>query len=684
MCSFIRKIVVFGAVAVAVCPSAFAQTQERMPPAGVSVPVFRASPVSYVPVKSGVPVPVAVTLMNPSSSFSGSLSAWVGSSDSSEHCWRQSLSVGRGKFLFHLYPQVGLQSVANSMTVELLDSRNRVIGSEEIHLRPDGAKWVVWAVVGSNRKFTADEVEMPFLSVTMLRKTEFLPDAWFGYKAADVMVWDVSVVETLTAAQKQALEEWLCTGGRLVLVAKYGDTSLQCPLPSLLPKMTVTGREGTVTSVAELPVSRARRYAEKSVGLGCLVWCPVDYSMIARTMTADERNQLMGVPSRFTVSSESGQTGTEIGSYVVRDRRALSGLAQSRDDAEESLRIFGEGGKVEEEYYHGQHGSAVRMVQSVVGKIVEARPIAFWPVLVTMIGYLLCISVIDYVVLKRIRRLPWTWFTFPVIIAVFAVISFHAFYRGRLGSLSRYEVVCSDIAADGRGETWTMACVVNNANRPVRLNLDPGLYFKHFGRSELYGVWYGYGRDKEARRLVVEISGSGRVADVPAHVGQHVFVKEDSPVLGGKTAVGADLSRDPSNGRLKGEFTFTDGHLPEKCFVYDRRSWFAVELSADGKTGVLKASTPAADAVHNPELLDQMYRYNSGPDEPLAAFVALVTGEPSWSRKKERRSVLDALGNGMPVVVAFYRESDRSGTAMKTKRIRCLRQVLSVLTENAK
>jgi hypothetical protein len=363
-----------------------------------------------------------------------------------------------------------------------------------------------------------------------------------------------------------------------------------------------------------------------------------------------------------------------------------------RDESSESMRLLERG--VMSDDLHGQlRDFLVRAVCTVVVGLVDARPIFFGPVFAAILVYLLCISALDYFVLRRIRRFPWTWITFPLMIAVFGVVSFVLFYRGRLGDLARYEVTCRDIGVDGRGRTWAMACVVNNANRPVRIDGDRSAFTRHMGQSEIVGQYYGYTTtDDDAVVTDVRHMG-GRTLSIPAHVGQHVFLREDSVQAAGQAPFTANI-RCGADGRLGGSISVPGGEPPAVCVVYHNGAWYAAtnrntRAGAAPANAVLEldAAKHDRDFISDVESLDQMFRYShvSTPERPLQSMRKLLLVEPAWTRKRwlePQRSALEMLGNGKPVVVALFEES-ASMKGLKIKRLRCVRQVVEVGGESS-
>jgi len=96
---------------------------------------------------------------------------------------------------------------------------------------------------------------------------------------------------------------------------------------------------------------------------------------------------------------------------------------------------------------------AATSVLEYLQDIAQMRPLSIWPVLGLLVLLAVLIGPVDYLVLKRLDRQPWTWVTCGFWIVVFTVGAYYGVQALRGGSLQLRVVSMLDGIA-GSGQAW--------------------------------------------------------------------------------------------------------------------------------------------------------------------------------------------------------------------------------------
>jgi len=657
------------AAALAATPARGADSGSRI--SGVPVPSRNIVVMVLSPVRTArplAPVPAVVVLKNYSKKFEGTIEAWTGSRKETSVAARK-ISIGKGTFRFFLYPPV-CDAYNPRLQVAVKDSKGKLCASQSISLQADGGQWWTAAVMGENRRFTREQLPGVRAVVAPMRRVELLPDRWHGYKAFDVLFWDGNVRDELEPAQRQALAEWVQMGGRLVLMAAAGDQDLVSPLPRVVPSLeleTVEARPPTF--VAGDPrrwvdlgrkartIFTARKFAtdndmlwvEKPHGMGMVVFLRIPFAELA-SLRREETVALLGRPG-----TDTGVRGFQRGDAVLK-----GWLARSAGYTEMS----------------------------------------FMPVLVTILVYILMVSVVDYVVLRKTRRLPWTWATFPCLIGVFSTFSFFAFYQGKLGDHERHELLVHDIGEDGLGRALTMSCVRAVSTKPIEFDVESSHLVMTLGEAnDAYSAWRGNrrrrrGTNDEGWITVLGTYGPYRKITIPGHVGSFRFFSEEWPCRVEELPFTGRLYVDGKNG-LNGQLEKKTPLEVSHGFIFHRDRMHVFDKS-------LKISFSQGVKVGGVRNRHQYWRGGRGAEvskintlEVLAGWVRGGVGQTAsptdqWQMAPDNTRTWITDGGYRPLagadeaaVFAFCTEKTKYA-GMPVIRVRCIRQIVPVLPGEAR
>lgn len=315
-----------------------------------------------------------------------------------------------------------------------------------------------------------DDSQRSTVYATVTDASQF-PTRWFGYEAADAVILctsDPTIYRKLspTSAQVAALDEWVRLGGRLILCvgSKAGDVlGTNSPLSGFAP--------GKFTGMVPLRRTNAwESYVETADRLD------------TEGQVDSEGDFRLEVPKleqvRGRVEAFEGSRATDL-PLVVRTPHGLGEIVFVAADLDRppflkwqarTLMLDRLLGKTRQQTVEatetaqppssnfgyndmaGQLRSALEQFQGV--KLVPFSLVAFLIVL-----YILAIGPFDYLLLKRgLKRMEWTWFTFPVLVLLFSGTAYFLAYWLKGDQLLTNQVDIVDYDASTklvRGTTWS-------------------------------------------------------------------------------------------------------------------------------------------------------------------------------------------------------------------------------------
>ena len=266
----------------------------------------------------------------------------------------------------------------------------------------------------------------------------WLPDHVIGYAAADVLVWvNPDPVRIVNVAQREAMVQYVRRGGHLVLAAGAGWQAL------------------TKSFLVEL-----------------LPADPTGSALVENLPALDEMDLPPGIKREIVLMQMKNPRGevlmTDDGApVIVRGRAGLGQVTLIGFDP--TLKPFSEL-KKREKFWQKMLAidttacdrSEVGNLQPVSGPLVRAlsdfpgfTPINFVLVGIFMLSYIILIGPVDYFVLKKFKKLHWTWVTFPSIAILSSVLAFFVLSSGRVTGLHANSLSLVDATSDGDRITGT-------------------------------------------------------------------------------------------------------------------------------------------------------------------------------------------------------------------------------------
>lgn len=272
----------------------------------------------------------------------------------------------------------------------------------------------------------------------LLLSPTWLPDRTVGYAGADALVWvNPEPSKLVSVAQREAITEYVRQGGHLVLATGAGWQALtQSFLSALLPAQPVGSRVA-----AELPALTALGLPEgmrKSIVLldltephGEVLMRHGDWPIIVRGRAGAGRVTLIGFdPTKNPFAAMQGRK------EFWAD---LLGIDTTRREQKEV----------------GPMRNVSAPLMRALSDFPGFKPINFTAIGVFMLLYVIIIGPVDYFVLKRLKKLHWTWLTFPCVAVVASIVAFWAMSSGRVVGLHANSAALVDAASDGEEITGT-------------------------------------------------------------------------------------------------------------------------------------------------------------------------------------------------------------------------------------
>ena len=413
-------------------------------------------------------------------------------------------------------------------------------------------------------RLTAGDTSRESLAVLSVKTIADLPTSRRGFDAVDVLllVTDYS----LTELQTQAVQNWVMTGGQLIVSS--GETLpqlLQSPVGQWLqPEF---GIESELLQTQDLTALQ-------------------NYVPGASQLQTNRQNvpivRLAAVQPRIAVNSINGplvsrlSMGAGFVTFVALDLNAkplnrwlaLSQLYEIllfnrlRDTSTEQT---SRAGRIS--------SSGVTDLSTQLANVSDAIPAAerwsSWHAMLMMVVYLVIIGPLDYLLVVRLLRRPkMTWLTFPLLVAISCGLTFW-WSSGQRATATVRELSLLDVSQDRARQTIharTWSSLSTSDSRYAAVNAVPlptvaGQTLTWHGRAEdVYGGLYRAGGaglgQKVSRRTEI---GDAQFTSVPLMVdGSQAFIAESFAEVGQLPAFESNLEMPPS-GLLEGTFVH---HLP--------------------------------------------------------------------------------------------------------------------------
>ena len=300
-----------------------------------------------------------------------------------------------------------------------------------------------------------------------VENTGQLPDRWWGYEGVDAIVMatsDPALPNALSDDQWTALEQWLKLQGQLVCcVGSQGAALLgeQGRLADIVPgKFDRVARQchlSALESFVDLPHPIEIQRDQQNR-------CQLKVSILKEIRGKTERFERVGQDLRPLIVRGSFGFGQVVFVSIDLDQPPISDW-QGRDtlvaklldwtlgrqrEGESSIRTAGS--------RHAGYEDLIGQLRSALDEFPSVTLIPFWLVAALVVLYAILIGPVDYFVLRIfIRRMEWTWLTFPCTVILFCGLALFLarYFKGNQLRINQVDLVDVDLVSQTlRGASW--------------------------------------------------------------------------------------------------------------------------------------------------------------------------------------------------------------------------------------
>jgi hypothetical protein len=337
------------------------------------------------------------------------------------------------------------------------------------------------AVQPAAKENEADDAEHGIRGFAVIENAALLPDRWFGYEAADVVLLATggegfvrSLLEDGDSARRDALVEWVQRGGRLVvsvgrnhqlvgqLLKKLKSPLIACEITgsamrAALPNVTAwAGREAQ--QVQQQPL-RQVEIARLQPGRGThtVVLEDADAADLEKRPVIVQAPCGLGRVVLIGFDLESPPFSTWEGQAAFWKKLQAEVAPRPGAQARNSNELADE-------------------LQRSVETFGEVPVISFGWVALFLLVYIVLVGPLDYFVLKKVfKRLELTWVTFPVVVIAVSVAAYLTAYyvKGDDLWINKVDLVEVDLHGPGQvyGNTWF--ALFNPRSQAFTVGLEP-------------------------------------------------------------------------------------------------------------------------------------------------------------------------------------------------------------------
>lgn len=517
---------------------------------------------------------------------------------------------------------VKLGRTRGSLLISLIDDDAPNQIGERVHNYSSAATGEQQLVVQVGSRIGLDEV-MRIASRYDVRIAEVnspstLPMRWWGYEGVATLIVNTGELERFSefsSEQVNAISDWVRMGGQLILSVGRNGQELMGP-EGVMEKLAPGKFRGVVDQWETIGLENftdANHPIE--MGRDRLGRSELEVTQFEDPMGKIEVVERSGSgiqPVIFRSTFGFGQivlvavdldippisTWTGRNRLLVRLLEWTLGVDQHREGAG--------GGAVR----HAGYTDLTGQLRSALDQFRQVAFVPFWLVAVIVVGYLLLIGPIDFLLLRyQLRRMEWTWVTFPAIVVGATLGSYYlaCYLKGDRLLVNQVDIVDVDVPSRMiRGTSWMH--LYSPATAEYELSVVPAVPIGA-GRLEKSGALFSWqGLPGSALGGMNSVSKSSRssegytihVADkrmsqppgiegLPVHIWS---TKAFNTRWWGKTSLGSIAELKYGADRmLRGEFhNLLDVELTD-CYLYFSPSVYHIGKLAVGSTVAINSST---------------------------------------------------------------------------------------------
>ncbi len=296
-----------------------------------------------------------------------------------------------------------------------------------------------------------------------------VPWDWTGYVSLDLLVICDLDWSLLQPQQARAIGEWISNGGTALVILGQHPLPADSPLHAFLPFRIGEPKQVQIPSQA---LEEWGLDASKTQTVTAWPLSPKPKAVIARKVETAEGDCLWGAGfagfGRMAVLAfNPGQLGEEqSGRSATFWTRQMAAVYRPQASAAASVPSAGgrrmilagqsqAGGNAPGGFNPNDNRYQITVAQKATNQVMEflyqldqMKPLSIWWIVLTLMALAVLLGPVDYLVLKRLDKLPYTWLTSTGWIAIFTVGAYFGVQWLRAGAMEVRAVSVLDGIAD--------------------------------------------------------------------------------------------------------------------------------------------------------------------------------------------------------------------------------------------
>ncbi|KPK78087.1 MAG: hypothetical protein AMJ79_01025 [Phycisphaerae bacterium SM23_30] len=300
-------------------------------------------------------------------------------------------------------------------------------------------------------------------------------------------------------------------------------------------------------------------------------------------------------------------------------------------------------------YALGQADSGLTAVLNRLTNIPELKPLSIWWVIFLLTLLALLLGPVDYFVLKRRDRQPWTWLTCIGWIVLFSVGAYYGVQALRGGQM-RVRTVSVWDGVQGRGDSWsaTYSGLFAPASDEYHLDLK-----ETFGKQWWSGIApsgdYYYAYEQKAGRNIFysQRDGENRPLSLPINIWTMQTMLAEAPQP--RLPINAVLRRQGPKINLR-ITNYSENALKQGYVLFDQDQALAFGAVAAGETREITGELSARKMWHPGDRYELSRYYDNYPPSYLEVEAAYF----ARGSLQRTQMILGYLRHGAAVVCAEF------------------------------
>ncbi len=305
------------------------------------------------------------------------------------------------------------------------------------------------------------------------QRYSLLPTTAIGYDSIDILYLNNPEWDRLTTDQQWAMIAWAKAGGTILLYPGAEVVPDDAPLAQVLPCTIGTPSVQTLTPEQLKQLSLPKRFE----------------SIAVRGLMPNKGSQFISLPNDLprAISGRVGLgqivvTPIDIGTLQFNDANVLEKFVGTFIDA-----IVKSPDKPENSYnYYDADITAAHAALNRIGDIPNTGGFGFSYIALVVGGLMLIVGPIDWLVLKKLGKQPWTWATTIGWIGVFTCGALYAGHLLRSGDLHFRSIQLIDQSNDRVIATEDIALIYAPKSADYQITSDPTTWWQPVPNGQRY------------------------------------------------------------------------------------------------------------------------------------------------------------------------------------------------------